>query len=475
MLDRPIFLEQIEGYRETDDPNQVYLLRKAGYGLKQSARCWNLDIDRILRLLGFIPVHGEPCLYVLRHDPRTPSTQEGVSTLQNDVQAKSADVFAGDHSFDDEFEEFDFDLLNLSPFETITCLLTIWVDDIILTGPNPEILAFLVSALNRRFPLTDGGDLTHILGIEISRTPQGIHLTQRGYIDEVLKRFNHADCHAEATPLDPSAISTLLPRDDVAPATERGRYQELSGSLNYLSIRTQPDISTAVAFLSRFNHNPAPPHWAVLKRVLRYLRGTADHGLFYPRAPQKNDQIYVETNVQPVVKQYDVQRPYLLAFSDSDWAQSVDRTSISGYVLQFGVEIDVNDTDSIKTPRATISSSSKKQSCLGRSSTEAEIIAGSDAARDIAWIRQVSEEKNPVPLLLDNHGAIDIAKDTRRVPRRSKHIDLRDLYIGDAVATHKISVSSIPSRDNLADIMTKGLPRIDFERHRHALGVIRCP
>jgi hypothetical protein len=79
------FLEQIEGYKESDDLTQVYLLRKALYGLKQSARCCNIDVDRVLRLFGFIPVRSEPCLYVLRKDPRV-STQEGIESFKKCVE-----------------------------------------------------------------------------------------------------------------------------------------------------------------------------------------------------------------------------------------------------------------------------------------------------------------------------------------------------------------------------------------------------
>ncbi|KAG5459718.1 MAG: hypothetical protein BJ554DRAFT_8328, partial [Olpidium bornovanus] len=416
----------------------VYLLRKALYGLKQSARCWNSDLDRALWLLGFTPVPTEPCFYVLWHDPRKaapdaphPPPQEGEHNkhppAQEGEHTKHAAECTSQHDplhdpLFDEFENLEFDLADLYPFSSITALLSTWVDDIVLTGPLPAILDYIFSALHHRFPLTDGRELAQILGIEIVKNQLGIFLSQRQYTDAVLTKFQHANCHPDQMPLDPSAIPTLMPRDDTATAAERARYQELTGSLNYLSIRTWPDISTAVAFLSRFNHNLAAEHWAALKRVLCYLRGTTNFGLLYPRQ---------QPNALALC-------PYLVVYTDSDWAQSADRMSISRYVLQFGAQnTDHAAVVDIAPKRATINWRSGKQSCIARSSTEAEIIAASDAARDIAWIHQISEEilgtTAPIPLLMDNHGAIEIMHVLRKdVGPLERAFAFKDDEIGSA-------------------------------------------
>lgn len=135
-------------------------------------------------------------------------------------------------------------------------------------------------------------------------------------------QVHRADCHAEATPLNPSAIPILKPCDDTAPVN-CGWYQKLSGSLDYFSIRTRPDISTAVASLSHFNHNSAPQYWATQTHILHYLRGTADYGLLHRTASQ-----------QPHTGNRHIDHcPYLLAFSDSNWVQSSVHAFISGYML----------------------------------------------------------------------------------------------------------------------------------------------
>ncbi|KAG5461794.1 MAG: copia protein, partial [Olpidium bornovanus] len=120
-----------------------------------------------------------------------------------------------------------------------------------------------------------------------------------------------------------------------------------------------------------------------------------------------------------------------------------------------------------------------KQPCIANSSTKAEIIAASEACREISWFRHIVEDvlgdACAIPLYIDNHGALEINKDTRRINRRSKHIDVRHLYVGEAAEHGKIIPQSIPSRENRADIFTKALPRPDFHRHREALGVVPTP
>ncbi|KAG5459663.1 MAG: hypothetical protein BJ554DRAFT_8387 [Olpidium bornovanus] len=292
-----------------------YLLRKALYGLKQSTRCWNADLDATICRLGFHPVRAEPCLYILRGAPL--STHEGAQT-QTGADSDAEKLAPPDESDDNSsFPEFEFSEFpefgrtdpELPPFSTISVLFCTWVDDIVLTGPAPAILNSVARALHDRFPLSDGGALTHILGIEVLRDRNAnVFLAQQQYIEHVLDRFNHTSRHADPRPLDPSAISTLTQRTDVAPAAEKARYAELIGSLIYLSTRPRPDINPAVGFLSRFTANPSAAHWNALKRILRYLRGRAEYGLCFPRA-QSTDTA-----------------PHICAYVDSDWTSAAPAT-----------------------------------------------------------------------------------------------------------------------------------------------------
>ncbi|KAG5457276.1 MAG: hypothetical protein BJ554DRAFT_2755 [Olpidium bornovanus] len=209
-------------------------------------------------------MRAKPCLYILRGVPL--STHGGAQTqtgADSDAEKPAPPDESDDNSSFPEFEfsefpEFGCTDPELPPFSTISFLLCTWVDDIVLTGPAPTILNSVTRALHDRFPLSDGGALTHILGIQVLRDCNtNVFLAQRQYIEHILNRFNHTSCHADPLPFDPSAISTLTQRTDVAPPTEKARYAELIGSLIYLSTRTRPDIATAVGFLSRFTANPS--------------------------------------------------------------------------------------------------------------------------------------------------------------------------------------------------------------------------
>ncbi|KAG5461348.1 MAG: hypothetical protein BJ554DRAFT_6474, partial [Olpidium bornovanus] len=355
---------------------------------------------------------------------------------------------------------------NLKPFSSIIAIFATWVDDIILTGPDNTVLDNITQALNARSSLTDGGALTHTLGVQVIRAENGdLHLVQRHYTEKVLEKFNHTTCHAEAIPLDPSAIASLVPRDDTAPAAEKARYSELLGSLNYLSTRTRPDIALAISFLFRFMANPSPAHWSALKRVLRYLCGTTGSGLRLPAAPGFGLRLPAATGFGPQLPAtigFGLHVPLqIVAYSDSDWACAVaDRKSITGYLLQVKPKQLPENHPAL---HATIIWRSGKQS----------------SCREISWFRHIVEDVlgdvDPIPLFMDNHGALEISRDTRRINKRSKHIDIRYLYVGEAAEQGKVAPQAVSSRENQADIFTKGLARPDFERHCQALGVVLTP
>lgn len=446
LLDRPIFMKQIPGYVDPDRPNHVYLLRKALYGLKQSARCWNDDLDAALRALGFTPIPGDSCIYVLRKSTGAAQGGEHQHTMQDSSAQRSTTPV---NPSADGYPLF-------AP-NSIELFLIVYVDDVVITGPNESTILHYKQVLHERFPLVDQGTLTYVLGIQVLHHSTGIYLLQRHYIETVLRQFNHNSAHAVATPLDPSAIGSIDKRMDQATDDEIKRYGRLIGSLIYLSTRTRPDIATAIGFLARFTANPSEIHWAALKRVLRYLQGTRDLALHFPRRSRDdNDDIPLESRLN--------------AYSDADWGCSlVDRKSITGYLIRFG--------------RSAVDWRSGKQPVIAHSSTESEMIAASECARQLVHIRQIYagvlgitiDDLPATEIRIDNSGTIDIAKDIRQIGRRSKHIEIRHLYLGECVSTRRLITVSVASADNTADLLTKGLPAPDFERHRADMGVVPAP
>jgi hypothetical protein len=193
------------------------------------------------------------------------------------------------------------------------------------------------------------GDLSFFLGIDVKRTKEGFHLTQDRYAEDILDRAGMSSCKPVATPIDAKG---KLSAD--GPAVEDGHaYRSLAGALQYLTM-IQPDIAFAVQQVCLHMHDPRQPHLALLKRILRYIRGTTSHGLLL----RASTDLSVTT------------------YSDADWGGCPDtRRSTSGFCIYLG--------------DALVSWSSKRQPTVSRSSVEAEYRAVVNAATECIWLRQL--------------------------------------------------------------------------------------
>ena len=186
---------------------------------------------------------------------------------------------------------------------------------------------------------------------------------------------------------------------------------------------------------------PSKDHWIGVKRVLRYLKGTLNYGLKFSAHDED---------------------PELIGYSDADWAGDVDtRRSTSGYVFQIG--------------RSTVSWSSRKQATVAKSSTEAEYVALSSATQEAVWLCRLMEDLGkhldaPTTIYEDNQGAIELAKNAK-YHNRTKHIDICHHFVRERVVSNEIRVIYCPTGDMVADIMTKGLAKLSFEKLRDLLGV----
>ncbi|KAI0996012.1 hypothetical protein K3495_g12169 [Podosphaera aphanis] len=294
-LDRDIYMQIPDGYKL---PGKCYLLRKSIYGPKQSPLVWYSTLSAVLNKDGSAPTNFDPCVFI-----------------------------------------------NLKT-ETY---LAIYVDDILMFGSNNKNLDNIQNTLHPKFECTDLGIVHYILGIQINITGEYLSLGQHSYILKILEQFGMADCHPVGTPLDPGIqLRKGTPEEQIDDPTI---YQSIIGSLVYACVATRPDLAHAVTLLSQFSSCPNNSHLAAAKRVLRYLKGTADLNLYYPR---RNDFI-------------------LHGFTDSSYGNFIDdRKSCSGYIFRLG--------------EATISWSSKKQKTVALSTIEAEYMAMSDTARHMIWM-----------------------------------------------------------------------------------------
>ena len=303
----------------------------------------------------------------------------------------------------------------------------IYVDDIIITGNSDEKIRGLINTLSARFSLKDLGDLSYFLGIEVLRTQHGIHLSQQKYIGDLLYHNNMTNAKPVPTPM---SASTNLSIRDGHTLDNPAEYRTLVGSLQYLLL-TRPDIAFAVNKLSQFMHKPTTTHWTAAKRVLRYLAGTYTSDIFLSRFSNLS----------------------LHAYSDADWAGNKDDyTSTGAYVVFLG--------------QHPISWSAKKQTGVARSSTEAEYRAVSAAASEVRWLfsllREVGVKVDSVPTIYcDNVGATYLSANPV-FHSRMKHLALDYHFIREQVQKGTLRVTHVSSKDQLADGLTKPLPRSRF-------------
>lgn len=319
-----------------------------------------------------------------------------------------------------------------------TMFILLYVDDVLIVGNETEIKS-IKEKLSEEFEMTDMGELKYFLGLHINRDMKNgiLRINQKRCIENILKRFNMEECKGIATPIE---TNLKLLKGNGLLRTEKP-FRELIGCLMYVMLGTRPDICLAVGFFSRFQETAEEEHWVCLKRVLRYLKHTINYELVFNKTE----------NVKPI-----------FGFVDADWGSDPnDRKSISGYLF--------------KVYGCTISWTSKKQQTVSLSSTEAEYIAACSAACEVLWLKNILLDMNitintPINIFEDNQGCIQIAKNPDT--KRTKHIDIKHHFIREQINEGVINLVYIPTNDQLADVLTKGLPRVSFEKFRTGIGIL---
>lgn len=298
----------------------------------------------------------------------------------------------------------------------------IYVDDIIVTGNDTNLVDQLVSSFVKRFSIKDPTELFYFLGVEATRTSTGLHLMQRKYILDLLVKTNVLDAKQVTTPLPESPKLTLRGGTTLDDSKE---YRMIVGSLLYLAF-TRPDIAYAVNKISQYMHQPTIDHYQAAKRVLRYLSGTPTHGISFPFDSSFS----------------------LHAYFDTDWAGDIDDyISTNAYNTYLG--------------HNPISWYSKKQRGIARFSTEAKYCSVANTASKIRWLCSLLTElgiqlpSSPI-IYYDNVGATYLC--TNPVfHSRMKHLTLDYHYIRNQVQAGVLRISHVSTHDQLADALTKPL------------------
>ena len=294
-LTETVYMKQPAGFIEKDKPNHVCLLHKALYGLKQSPRAWFDKFSSYIIEFGFVCSYKDPSLF---------------------VYSRGKNVI----------------------------MLLLYVDDMLITGNSSAVMDKFLDALNKQFKMKDLGQMHYFLGIQATFHSNGLFLNQQQYAENILAVASMSDCNPIATPL-PAQLNQIPQRKELF--SNPTYYRTLAGKLQYLTL-TRPDIQYSVNYICKKMHSPTVSDFDLLKRILRYVRGTTDMGINFTK----------ETDC--VVR----------AYSDSDWGgcPSTHR-STRGFCTFLGSNL--------------ISWSSLKQPSVSRSSTEAEYRSLSQTATEL--------------------------------------------------------------------------------------------
>lgn len=361
-------------------PGKVLELTRALYGLRQSGHAWAQHLARVLRALHFRQFSSDTCLW-------------------------------------------------LRDLDGERILLATYVDDVVCAASTVQAYSQLLNDLRTHFPLTDQGPLREFLGVTYTRVSGGFALHQRANIDALLSAHGLASCNPVTAPLPPGVLRARADSEPQASTEECRAYASIIGTLLWLTRCTRPDIGFAVRALGQYASDPSPQHFAAVKHLMRYLRGTRE--LHLHLQPTSNEPIAV--------------------FTDADFANDPDsRRSVSGVaVFVFG---------------ALVAWRSIRQDGVARSTGEAELAALSDGVREAECIRQLLLEAHVVdhdyryPAYCDSAVAVALANKDG-TSGRLKHVDIKVHYARDLVARHRLIVHKIAGKDNCADPFTKPLAR----------------
>ena len=319
-----------------------------------------------------------------------------------------------------------------------------YVDDTIAAyhKDDNELWNRIKSELHQSFPLKDLGPAGWILHVEIKRDRKHrkIHLCQQAYIKMLVDRYYASSQHKTNNCAMTIDFTDKKMYDRELNALETVQYRSIIGALLYAAQQTRPDIAWVVGALGRYNQSPCVVHMKAAMHVLHYLQTT------------NNLVLSIKSHSKDVI-------PPIEIYVDSDWAgDKTDRKSTTGLV--------------VLVDKSPVSWQSSKQRSISLSSTEAETIALSEACKEAAWYHKLISELydtcKPIKVYVDNKPTIDIAEG-KGSHDKSKHIAVRDLYAQECVENRIVKLVWIPTKQQLADFLTKRLPTDQLQTLRNCI------
>ncbi|KAH9686891.1 hypothetical protein KPL70_014557 [Citrus sinensis] len=398
-IEETIYMVQPENFVLEDSKKMVCKLTKSIYEPKQASRQWYFKFHQIIISYGFEANVINECVY---------------------------------HKFSGSKHIF----------------LVLYVDNILFATNDIGILHDTKSFLSKYFEMKDLGDASFVLGIEIHRDgSRGIlELSQRNYIDKVLKRFGMQNNKSGYTPVakgDKFSLSQYPKTNLEIQEMEKIPYSSAIWSLRYAQVCTRLDIAFIVGMLGKYLSNPGMDHWKAAKQVMRYLQRTKEYMLRYRRSDQLE----------------------IIGYSDSDFAGCQDsRRSTLGYIyLLVG---------------GAISWRSAKQTLVASSAMAAEFVACYESSNQGIWLRNfvtglciLEGVERPLKIFCDNKSVV-LYSNNNKSSTMSKHIEIKFLVVKERVQSGQISIEHIGKNSMIVDPLTKGLPPKVFHEHSARMSVI---
>lgn len=331
-----------------------------------------------------------------------------------------------------------------------------YTDDSILAGPNQDEIEQVIKDIKAaNLDVTEEGTLEDFLGVNIDRKEDGsIHLTQPHLIDQILKDLKLDGPNVKTKPT-PTPATKLISHHSASEAFDESfHYRSVIGKLNFLEKSTRPDISYTTHQCARFTSSPRKEHGNALRWLGRYLKGTRDKGLIITPDPNQDLMVYVDADF---AGNWDPK--------ESDKRDTA--RSRHGYIIKYGGCI------------VTWKSQLQTEICL--SSTESEYTGLSYALREAIPIMQTLKEMKEMGFPIgttksdvyctvfeDNSGAIEMANHHKYRPR-TKHLNVKLHHFRDYVTRGQITVNPISTKNQQADLLTKGLNEENTNRHRKSI------
>jgi hypothetical protein len=225
-LQEQVYYHQPTRFIDIAKPAVVYSLLKSLYGLKQAPRAWFTRFAQYAKSIGFNPTRSDSSLFIFKDGSQL-------------------------------------------------AYLLLYVNDMILTTSSTSLLGVIISRLQSEFAVKDMGTLWFFLVVGIRRSSTDFFLSQDKYVEDLLERAGMVNSKVALTPVD---MAGKLPIDADPPVADPSEYHSFTGGLQYLTI-TRPDIVYAIQQVCLHMHDLRASHLALLKRVLRYVRGTTSFGL----------------------------------------------------------------------------------------------------------------------------------------------------------------------------------------------------